>query len=84
VVVFVLGGVVMAFYAVGLTLLGEQVAPAHLVVANAAFLVSYEAGATGGPLLVGVSLDVAPRVGLGGIIAMTGLLAAVLVLRRRR
>jgi MFS family permease len=84
IVVFLLGGVVMAFYSVGLTLLGEQVVPAQLVVANAAFLVSYEAGATGGPLLVGVTLDIAPTVGLGGVLVVAGLVYAVAVVRHRR
>ncbi len=82
VVVFALGGVVMGFYAVGLTLLGEQV-PAHrMVLANAAFLIAYEAGATGGPLVAGAAIDAWPAFGLAGILVVTGVAYAASVLRR--
>jgi MFS family permease len=50
---FALGGVVLAFYALGLTILGQQVPAGRLVLANAGFLMTYEAGAVGGPLLAG-------------------------------
>lgn len=80
-----LGGVAMGFYAVGLTVLGERVPAASLATANGAFLVSYEAGATVGPVAGGVALDVWPPHGLVVLVALVGvvLAAGVHVVRRR-
>jgi MFS family permease len=78
---FVLGGVVIAFYAVGLTMLGEQVPPHRLAVANGAFLVSYEAGATVGPVVGGAAMDVWPPHGLAVLVVAVGLGFALLVHR---
>jgi MFS family permease len=55
---FVLGGTVMGFYAVGLALLGERVPVERLALANAAFLMAYEGGATVGPVVGGAAMDV--------------------------
>ncbi|MFC5381417.1 MFS transporter [Aquipuribacter nitratireducens] len=80
-----LGGVAMGFYAVGLTVLGERVPATSLATANGAFLVSYEAGATVGPVAGGVALDVWPPHGLVVLVAIVGvvLAAGVRVVRRR-
>jgi len=55
---FVLGGVVMSFYAVGLAILGQHVPVERLALANAAFLMAYESGAVVGPLVGGAAMDV--------------------------
>ncbi len=81
---FALGGVVLAFYALGLTVLGQQVPTAQLVLANAAFLMSYEAGAVGGPLLGGLAMDLWPPHGLAVVVAAAGLLLAGYAVRARR
>ncbi len=81
---FALGGVVLAFYALGLTVLGQRVPARQLVVANAAFLVSYEAGAVGGPLLGGLAMDLWPPHGLAVVVAAAGLSLAGYALRVRR
>ncbi len=81
---FALGGVVLAFYALGLTVLGQQVPRGQLVLANAAFLVSYEAGAVGGPLLGGLAMDLWPPHGLAVVVAATGLLLAGYAVRAGR
>ncbi len=81
---FALGGVVVAFYAVGLTMLGERVPTGQLVVANAGFLVSYEVGATVGPVLGGAAMDLWPPHGLALLVALVGAGFAVAVLLRRR
>lgn len=81
---FALGGVVIAFYAVGLTMLGERVPAAQLVVANAGFLVSYELGATVGPLLGGAAMDVWRPHGLAVVVAVVGVAFAVVVTRSGR
>ena len=79
---FALGGVVVGFYAVGLTMLGERVPTAQLAVANAGFLVSYELGATVGPVLGGAAMDLWRPHGLAVLVACVGVGFAVLVLRR--
>lgn len=81
---FALGGVVIAFYAVGLTMLGGQVPASRLAVANGAFLVSYETGATVGPVLGGAAMDVWAPHGLAVLVVAVGLGFAVLVTRDRR
>jgi MFS family permease len=73
---FTLGGVVMAFYAVGLALLGQRVPRERLVVANAGFLMAYEGGAVVGPLLGGVAIDVWPPHGIAVVTAAAGLALA--------
>jgi MFS family permease len=85
-VAFTLGGVVMGFYAVGLTMLGERVPVASLAVANGAFLVGYETGATVGPVLGGAAMDVWRPHGLVVLVALAGVAFAVLAprLARRR
>jgi len=79
---FALGGVVVGFYAVGLTMLGERVPTGQLAVANAGFLVSYELGATVGPVLGGAAMDLWRPHGLAVLVAGVGVGFAVLVLRR--
>jgi MFS family permease len=69
----VLGGVAMGFYAVGLTMLGEQVPVQQLAVANGAFLVSYETGATVGPVLGGAAMDAWPPHGVVVLVSVVGL-----------
>lgn len=81
---FALGGVVVAFYAVGLTMLGERVPTGQLVVANAGFLVSYELGATVGPVLGGAAMDLWRPHGLAVMVAVVGLAFAAVVLREGR
>jgi|GEM_PF-379014 MFS family permease len=84
VTVTLLGGVVMGFYTVGLTLLGEQVRPHRMVAANAAFLVAYEAGATVGPVAAGAALDRWPSAGLGLVLLLAGLTYAGFIAGGRR
>jgi MFS family permease len=83
---FVLGGVVMAFYAVGLALLGQHVPRERLVVANAGFLTAYEAGAVVGPLVGGAAIDAWPPHGIAVVTVAAGLALAVhtWTVRRRR
>jgi MFS family permease len=73
---FVLGGVVMAFYAVGLALLGQHVPRQRLVLANAGFLMAYETGAVVGPLLGGIAIDDWPPHGIVLVTATAGLALA--------
>jgi MFS family permease len=77
-VVFLLGGVILGFYTVGLAIVGERVGIADLAAANAAFIVLYQAGAILGPLTAGVAMTAAPVMGF--VLAMTALMSGSLIL----
>jgi MFS family permease len=87
-VAFLLGGVVLGFYTVGLAIVGEEVQPQDLAAANAAFLVMYQLGAIVGPAAAGFAMTVAPVQGFVVIMALLMTLALVAVAmmswRRRR
>lgn len=83
-IVFVLGGVAIGFYSVGLTLLGQRFRPGDLAVANAAFIVLYELGTFAGPGLAGAAMDLAPRHGFVATIAGLTLLFGIVALIRHR
>lgn len=57
VMAFFLGGIVLGFYTVGLSIVGEQVSAKDIAAANAAFLVMYQAGAIIGPLAAGAAMS---------------------------
>ena len=73
--VLLLGGVAMAFYALGLTL-GEQVPADQLVLGNAGFFMAYAAGGVVGPLVGGAAMDLWEPHGLALVIASAGLALA--------
>lgn len=85
--VFVMGGLGIGFYTLGLTHIGQRVRVQDLAVANAAFLITYQVGAMVGPSLGGVAMSVwQPH---GFVVAMIaaavlGALAMALVGRGRR
>ena len=85
-VAFMLGGVVLGFYTVGLAIVGEEVEPRDLAEANAAFLVMYQLGAIVGPAAAGLAMTFAPVEGFVIIMALLMTLAVVavsLMVRRR-
>ncbi len=88
VIAFLLGGVVLGFYTVGLAIVGEEVEPRDLAAANAAFLVMYQLGAIVGPAAAGLAMTRAPVEGFVVIMAilMTLALLGVWLMswRRRR
>jgi len=55
-VLFVWGGLSLAFYTLGLALLGQRFKRADLAIANAVFIVSFEAGNVTGPTLAGAAM----------------------------
>jgi len=82
--VFVLGGVILGFYTIGLVIVG-QVAPRDLAAANAAFLIMYNLGAIVGPAAAGMAMSVSPISGFVTVMAGTMVLAIlVLVMATRR
>jgi MFS family permease len=60
VVTFFLGGVVLAFYTVGLASVGDDVGDRDLASANAAFLIMYQVGGILGPALAGLAMEINP------------------------
>src|SRR5262249_2755304 len=67
---FAWGGIVVSFYTLGVTLLGERYEAAELTAANALFVVLYSGGSVLGPIAAGALMD---TIGPGG---MTATLAA--------
>lgn len=82
---FMLGGVVLGFYTVGLSILGDHVSAKDIAAANAAFLVMYQAGAILGPVAAGAAMTLDPVTGF--IATVSGLMllsaAALLVISRK-
>ena len=81
IVAFVLGGMVLGFYSLSLTILGERYPVENLALANAAFLMLYQAGGMAGPASAGAAMDVWDPHGfvvvLGGLALLLGVWALV-------
>lgn len=58
------GGVTMGIYTLSLALLGERFKPGDLSAANAAYVMMYEFGGLGGPVIAGGMMDTMGRQGL--------------------
>lgn len=82
-VVFALGAAVLAYYSLGLALMGEQVAPAQMVVANASFLAGYQVGGLLGPAGAGVAMEALPPDGFALALGAVSLMLAVVLLAGR-
>jgi MFS family permease len=82
---FLWGGTAFGIYTIGLSLLAEQFPREGLVGANTAFVMAYELGGLGGPIVAGGAMDV---VGPHGLVIVVGATCAVFLLsiaaRRRR
>ncbi len=76
-VAFVVGGLVLASYALSLTLLGERFRAAELAVASAAFLVVYQLGSVSGPVMVGAAMARIDAAGFTWGLAVPGVLLAL-------
>lgn len=83
-VLFLLGGLSLGYYGVGLALLGARFAPADLAVANAAFVVLYEAGSFIGPALAGIAMDLWDPQGYLVLLTLISVAYGGLTLARRR
>lgn len=87
VLTFLLGGAVLGFYSVGLIVLGTRVPTAELAVANAAFLMIYQAGSIVGPGVAGAAMDIWRPHGFIAVMAAFAVAASLLtwwLARRRR
>jgi MFS family permease len=88
VVAFLIGGVILGFYTVGLAIIGEHVGANDLAAANAAFLVMYQAGAIVGPFVAGIAMTTSPVTGFVAtvvtLMAVSGFVLLVLERNGRR
>ena len=88
VVAFLIGGVILGFYTVGLAIIGEHVGAKDLAAANAAFLVMYQAGAIVGPFVAGIAMTTSPVTGFVAtvvtLMAVSGIVLLVLERNGRR
>ncbi len=80
VVAFLLGGIILGFYTIGLVVIGTEVAPAELTAANAAFLIMYQVGAIAGPVLSGAAMMVAPVEGFVAAVSVAMGLGTLVIL----
>lgn len=83
--VFVIGGVVLGFYTVGLAVVGQNVNSNDLAAANAAFMVMYQLGAIVGPVAAGAAMTNSPIWGfvISLCVVMALALVVLLVLQHR-
>lgn len=88
VVAFLIGGVILGFYTVGLAIIGERVGANDLAAANAAFLVMYQVGAIVGPFVAGIAMTTSPVMGfvatVVSLMAVSGIVLLVLERGGRR
>ncbi len=84
--VFLLGGIVIGFYTLGLVMVGEQVDARDLAIANAAFIMTYQVGGVLGPALAGFAMTYEPVYGFIGVMIafMLETIACAALLRRKR
>jgi MFS family permease len=85
ILLFVWGGIIGGLYMIGLAELGARYTGADLASANAAFVMFYATGMLAGPPLLGRTLDMSPRYGLfGGVALLFVLYLAIVVWRRAK
>jgi MFS family permease len=81
---FIWGGVSWGIYTLGLSLMGERIPAMQLAAANSAFVMMYELGSFGGPIIAGGAMDLWPTFGMPAVIAMASATLVVVGLLRGR
>jgi MFS family permease len=82
--VFALGGLVLAFYSLGISLMGDQVSARDMILANASFLTCYQIGGLSGPALAGLAMEIWPPHGWALSVGLASFALAVVVWLTRR
>jgi len=75
---FIIGGSIMSFYSLGLTLLGQQFKGKVLASANASFIFFLSLGEILGPPVVGAAMDLFGHNAFGWFMAMVGLIYLII------
>lgn len=87
VAMFLIGGVILGFYALGLAIVGERVGADDLAAANAAFIVMYQGGALTGPIIAGIAMTDSPVHGFTatmiGLMVVSGTILVIFDRRER-
>jgi hypothetical protein len=77
---FLIGGMILGFYALGLAIVGERIGAADLAAVNAAFIVMYQAGALVGPIISGIAMTEKPVHGfVATVVGLTVVSGALVV-----
>lgn len=79
IVMFLIGGMILDFYALGLAIVGERVGAADLAAVNAAFIVTYQAGALVGPFVSGIAMTEKPVHGFVATIVGLTVVSGILI-----
>lgn len=81
---FLIGGVILAFYALGLAIIGERLTGSELTAANAGFIIMYQLGGLIGPLFAGIAMTDNAIQGFIAIVIVTMVIsgAALLIFDR--
>lgn len=80
VVMFLIGGMILGFYALGLAIVGERIGAADLAAVNAAYIVMYQAGALVGPIVSGIAMTEKPVYGfVATVVGLTVVSGALVV-----
>ena len=74
---FLIGGVILGFYALGLAIIGERITAGNLAAVNAAFIITYQLGAVVGPVCAGIAMTDNPVYGFVAIVMGTMLVSGV-------
>lgn len=82
ILLFLWGGLLFAVYTVALGLLGDRFPPAHLSAANAVFVMVYNLGSFGGPVIAGAAMDLWSADGMAVTIGAAATLLLVATLWR--
>ncbi len=83
-VLFVMGGVIVGLYTIGLVMIGDRFKGADVAGANAAFIMMYGVGSLAGPPLSGAAMDIWPPHGLMAVLGVLCLAFLALLLARSR
>lgn len=83
-VLFIWGGVIAGLYTLGLTLIGDRLAPDQMAAGNTGFVFAYGVGAIIGPLGAGLARQAAGPLGLNIFLIVVSAAYLALTLARRR
>ncbi|CCB64519.1 MULTISPECIES: MFS transporter [unclassified Hyphomicrobium] len=78
---FLIGGVILGFYALGLATIGERDGEGDLAAVNAAYIVMYQCGSLVGPIFAGIAMTDHPIQGFVVIVIAVMAIAGALMIR---
>jgi MFS family permease len=79
VIAFMIGGVILGFYALGLATIGDRDQEGDLAAVNAAYIIMYQCGSLFGPMLAGIAMTGQPIRGFVTIVISVMVVAGILL-----